>query len=208
MSDLQADQRRLTEQKNALQRTLDFETGERAAMTERIQAIERENESYLAQYVTVQEQISELANLYVAAYRVTGTLDRDTLIAAIEEVVINIVGSEELAIYELSADGNTLERVASFGIDEAEFNRIPVGSGVIGKAVQSAEANIVLGGATPEMVNGVPVNAVVPLTVDGKVTGALVVFRLLQQKASLVDGDVELLTLLGTHAAPGLYRSL
>ncbi|MBC7793005.1 MAG: GAF domain-containing protein [Clostridia bacterium] len=209
VSDMQAEQRRAIESKEALQRALDFESGERAAMTERIQAMERENESYLAQYVTVQEQISDLANLYIAAYRVTGTNDREKLIAAIEEVVVNFVGSEELAIFELTTDGKTLELASSFGIEELEFARVPVGNGIIGRVAQSGEAYIVLGngGGERETAAGLPVNAVVPLTVDGKITGVIVVFRLLQQKASLLDSDAELLNLLGTHSAPGLLRS-
>lgn len=207
VTDLQAEQRRLNEQRDSLQRSLDFETRERASMTERIQAMERENESYLAQYVTVQEQISDLANLYIAAYRITGTADREKLISSVTEVIINIVGSEELAIFEMSADGKALELISAFGVDENEFARIPLGSGVIGRTVASGETLIVLAGGQHELVAGVPVNAVIPLTVDGKVTGAIAVFRLLPQKASLLDSDVELLNLLGTHAAPGLYRT-
>ena len=47
--------------------------------------------------------------------------------------------------------------------------------------------------------------ACIPLVLDGKVTGAIAIFRLLPQKAGIEDVDRELFDLLATHAATALY---
>lgn len=49
--------------------------------------------------------------------------------------------------------------------------------------------------------------AAVPLGVSGRVVGAVVIFKLLQQKTRLVQADVELLHLLSAHAATALLNA-
>ena len=61
-------------------------------------------------------QNSNLANLYVASYQLHGTLDRKQVIDTIQEIIANLVGSEEAGLYELDPGTQTLELVASFGI--------------------------------------------------------------------------------------------
>lgn len=162
-----------------------------------------ENERLKNDFVTVQEEISGLANLYVAVSSVTGTRNREKILAAIEEVVVNIVGSEELAIYAL--EGQHLRLLSAVGVDADDVKRVEVGSGVIGRVAATGDAYIPMGeGETRETFVGHPVNACVPLTVDGTVTGVIVVFRLLQQKPELTEADVELLRLLGTHGGSQL----
>jgi hypothetical protein len=45
------------------------------------------------------------------------------------------------------------------------------------------------------------------LILDGEVTGAIAVFRLLGQKQGLEDIDLQLFDLLASHAATALYSS-
>lgn len=162
-----------------------------------------ENERLRNDFVTVQDQISDLANLYIAVSRITGTLERDKVVSAIEEVIINIVGSEELAIFEL--DGETLRLVASHGVPDDELRKVPLGDGsIIGRVAAGGDPYIQLAEAPSESCAGLPVNACIPMTVDGRITGVIAVFRLLQQKARLTESDVELLNVLGTHGGTAL----
>jgi hypothetical protein len=75
----------------------------------------------------VEQQNSNLANLYVASYRLHGTLDRGEVIAAIQEIIANLVGSEEAALFEIDPDKKELELVASFGLDREQCPSIPLG---------------------------------------------------------------------------------
>jgi hypothetical protein len=167
-----------------------------------LQELLAENERLRVEFVTVQEEISGLANLYIAVASITGTRDRGRLVSAIEEVVVNIVGSEELAIFAL--EGGALKLVSSVGIAPEELKVVELGSGVIGRVATSGEPYLPLEGEERETCAGHPVNACVPLSVDGKVTGAIALFRLLQQKAKLNESDLELLKLIGTHGGASL----
>jgi GAF domain-containing protein len=130
------------------------------------------------------------------------------VVSAIKEIVINLIGSEELAIYEMSPDGTSLRLAGWFGIDPATYGTVPVGSGIIGKTVATGEIWLPGKGLdlqpAPRESN---LSVCVPLTLDGQVIGALALFRLLPQKAGFEAIDYELFNLLATHAATALYLS-
>ena len=48
-----------------------------ASLKDRLTAIEEESRDFSARYVEVEQQNTNLANLYVASYQLHGTLDRD-----------------------------------------------------------------------------------------------------------------------------------
>lgn len=165
-----------------------------------------ENQRHSAQYREVEEQNSNLANLYVASYNLHGTLDRKTVLDTILEIVINLIGSEEVAIYSYDAQRERLDLLAAFGLDEQRYGNLPVASSRIGRAVLSGE--ILLAGQEP----GDPVlseeahlSACIPLRLENRITGAITIFRLLPQKQGFVALDQELFELLATQAATALY---
>ena len=84
------------------------------------------------EYVAIQEKSTELAQLYVALERIHGGLSRGETLAALQEIVINVVGSEELAIFERR--GDRLVLVQSFGIDPEPWRELPADRGALGRA--------------------------------------------------------------------------
>src|SRR6185503_5039626 len=97
-----------------------------------------------------------------------------------------------------------------FGIEPERYRHIPLGSGLIGKVGQTGETYLTE--SSNENGNGRTADeefltSCIPLKVDGKVTGAIAIFRLLQQKNGLQEVDYELFHLLATHAATALYCS-
>ena len=88
-----------------------------AMLKRRVAAIEEESRHFSERYFEVEQQNTNLANLYVASYQLNGTLDRERIVAAIQEIVINLVGCEELAIWEVDEDFGVLGLVGSFGIE-------------------------------------------------------------------------------------------
>ena len=100
----------------------------------------------------------------------------------------------------------TLELVASFGFSPESCPSVRVGSGRIGRAVQTGEIFVAEpAGASEGVTLEERLTACIPLVLDGKVTGAIAIFRLLPQKAGIEDVDRELFDLLATHAATALY---
>ena len=145
------------------------------------------------------------ANLYVASYQLHGTLDRQRIVEAIKEIVIDLIGSEELVVWE--RDGDLLRRVGSFGVDEREWDAVPFGEGIIGLCAATGERFI--DGQTLLAPEGreEALTACIPLKLDDTVVGAIAVFRLLPQKGGLAPADHELFDLLASHAASALYST-
>jgi hypothetical protein len=87
----------------------------------------------------LRDELDRLTNLYVATSRLHESLDRGEVLRAIQEIIINLLGSEELAVFEVSQDGKALELVDSFGLEPGKFDRIPLGDGSIGKVAKEGQ---------------------------------------------------------------------
>lgn len=175
------------------------EDGLRAAL----ERVEQESRGFGARFLEVEQENSNLANLYVASYRLHGSVERGEVLEVIQEILVNLVGCEELAVYELPQGAAALELLASNGIDAQKHARVPLGDGAVGRAAASGETFVAEGGCAGD---GQP-TACIPLKLGERVTGAIVLFRLLPQKPSLAPVDRELFDLLATHAATALYCS-
>ena len=171
------------------------------SIEERLHAIERENERLNTEQRVLQQQSASLLNLYVAAYRLHGTLDRGEVLAALREIIANMVGSEKLGIFELDAEAGKLSLICSLGIDPEHYRSVPLASGAIGHAARTGE--IYLGGKAASGEEAL--TACVPMTIGKRVSGVIAIFELLGQKPALDSDDLELFNLLRTHAGMALY---
>ncbi len=200
---------RWRDQASGLERELDSFRQERERLELQLLEIERENHGFSNRFTELEQRNNDLANLYVATYRLHSTLDREEVLQAIQEIVINLIGCEEFGIYELGSEATVLERVSSFGLADDSFLRVPLGEGWIGRSAQSGRAYFA--GSAPEderRDDERHLSACVPLLLDGKVAGLIAIFRLLPQKGGrFAPIDSELLDLLAAQAAPAVYCS-
>jgi hypothetical protein len=173
---------------------------------ERLQAqireVEEENRRFAEQYEDVERQSSNLANLYVASYRLHSTVERPDVLDGIQEIVINLIGSEELAIFERDRSSNAFVLVRSFGIVESKWQLVKACAGAIGDTLVSGEMFVAADGAGDDALT-----ACIPLKIGGEVIGAVAIFRLLSHKPALEPVDFELFELLGAHASTAFYCS-
>lgn len=175
-----------------------------AMLKERVSMIEEESRRFAARYVEVEQQNSNLANLYVASYQLHGTLDRQRIIDSIKEIVINLIGCEELVVWE--RDGDLLRHAGSFGVDDIEWGVVKLGEGVVGLCAETGERFIVNQTTMLEPAGReTHLTACIPLKLDETVVGAIALFRLLPQKDGLAPVDHELFDLLASHASSALY---
>ena len=177
---------------------------EQERVQQEISDIETRNRRFSEGYLEVERRNNDLMNLYVASYRLHGTVDRDEVLATIQEIVANLVGCEESGIFEVSPAGDELRLIASVGIDEKAFSTIKMGEGLIGRTAREGET-FVAGADGQPVSDGQSVTACIPLKLNGQVTGAIALFRLLPQKPVLQGVDHEMFDLLATHAATALY---
>jgi GAF domain-containing protein len=175
---------------------------ERERLRDRLAEIERENRRISDEYVTVQTQSSELAQLYVALDRLHSGLAREDAIAAIQEIVINVIGSEEFAVLERR--GDALALVRAFGVDPEPLRTVPLGAGAIGRAAATGRLFVAGRDGTPDPADA-DLSACIPLRVGDRVWGVLALFRLLGHKPSFAETDQAVFELLATHAGVALH---
>jgi hypothetical protein len=149
-------------------------------------------------------QVSNLASLYVAVTSVHGALDRPAVLSSVQEIVTNLIGSEEMAIFEIDASNQRLTLLASMGIDPGAYQEIYLGEGAIGRAAATGERVIRPGGGSVTEDGEASLTACIPLKVAGRVVGVLAVFRLLPHKGRLDAIDLDLFDVLAAHAASAL----
>ena len=176
-------------------------TEERERLRARLAEIEQENQRVCDEYVAIQERSTELAQLYVALDRIHSGLSRGETLAAMQELVINVVGSEELAIFERR--GEALVLLQSFGVDPEPWRERPAARGALGRA---AAGKLYLAGREGKPEPGdEDLTAAIPLQVGDEVLGVLAVFRLLGHKPVLGETDHALFELLSKHAGVALH---
>ncbi len=171
-----------------------------------LRQVDEENRRYSEEFSQLQTQANNLANLYVASYRLHGTLDRRQLIEAILEIVANLIGSEEMAVFELDRGRQELVLLHANGIDGAPYRRLSLDHGVIGAAVRCGSP-VVVDSAACRAIGEETLSAVIPLRQVDEVNGAIAIFRLLPQKAQFAELDRELFDLLATQARTALHCS-
>lgn len=176
--------------------------GQVDVLQKRLESVELHHAGCETRIRDLQEQNTNLIQLAVASQLLAAACERGEVLAAIEEIVVNMIGSEEIAIFEVRQDGRTLAMTRSRGVDEPSdrlsraHDRImqaaATGSIVVKSMLQPADAD---GGFT----------AAIPLRLDSSVLGIVAIFRLLEQKPALEAVDHELFELLSRQAAVALY---
>jgi hypothetical protein len=206
LSSIEGEKQRLNQQLLALRDDSERHAREHARLREELAAIEARGQLLSQQFQQIEQQNSNLANLYVATYQLHGTLDRDEVLASIQEILANLVGSEQIAVFEIADDGRHLTALCVNGLERDRFGAIEVGIGPIGQAARTGEPLLCGPGGSSERPPEEPeLTACVPLKLSGRVIGVIAVFRLLPQKPGLEPLDRELFELLATHAATALY---
>jgi hypothetical protein len=174
---------------------------ERERLRARLAEIEAENQRMCDEYVAVQEKSTDLAQLYVALERIHGGLSRADTLSALQEIVINVVGSEELAIFERR--GDRLVLVQSFGIDPQPWRELRMNGGAVSRA---AEGTLYVAGRGGKPAAGdEDLTACIPLRVGERVAGVIAIFRLLGHKPNLAETDEAVFELLSVHAGLALH---
>jgi len=171
-------------------------SAELARLRARFDEITGESHRFAEQYQHIEEQSSNLANLYVASYQLHNSVDRGDVLTAIQEIVINLIGSEQLAIYDRRDEG-PFRLAASFGFDDGTLATAVNGEYAVEKLGE--------GHVFRDPLDMQPLTACVPLRIDGRDIGAILIFRLLDHKPGLQPVDHELFDLLGVHASTALY---
>lgn len=130
------------------------------------------------------------AKVFAARMRLQDAGDQSDALEAIREVVANLLGSEQLALYKVDKKKAALWLYWSFGIDP---NKYPVLDVIKEPHLESVlDRKVVVRGDQGHdrlLSTHDPVTALVPILVGGEVAAVLVIFRLLPQKPGFELAD-------------------
>jgi len=199
-----------------LLRTVDQLEKEKQTLLSHVHEAEANSSRYSSRHQEMEEELSNLANLYIASYQLHSTLRLGTVVKHLRELLAQLVGARSHAYYVASPERTELVPIASDGVSLSQLSRVIVGaqsdpSGRRG-AARIVERVFLTGvphitepgahGAVDEPV------ACVPMRMDDDVIGVIVVFSLLEQKQHFVQVDYEFFKMLGAHAATALMGAL
>jgi transcriptional regulator with GAF, ATPase, and Fis domain len=173
----------------------------------KLSEVEEENVDFAQRYIDVEEQNNNLANLYVASYQLHSTLDYEEVLQIILEIIINLVGAEDFAVFLLDEKTNQLIPVGSEGVELEEVSPITMGEGIIGSAAQDRKSyfNETPSSTRDELFKDPLV--CIPLLIKDELIGVITLYKLLQQKEEFAPVDFELFTLLAGHAATAVFSA-
>src|SRR5262249_6837079 len=94
-----------------------------------VQRTEAENREFAERQVEMEQQGSNLANLYVASHQLHSTLDFKEVLQIVQEIVINFIGSECFAILMADEETGEFRSIAAEGVPDLT---VTAGSGQLG----------------------------------------------------------------------------
>jgi len=203
-----------------LLRTVDQLEKEKQQLLSHVHEAEANSTRYSSRHQEMEEELSNLANLYIASYQLHSTLRLGTVVKHLRELLAQLVGARSHAYYVANPERTELVPIASDGVSLSQLSRVVVGAHSEPVARAAGIARI----AERVFLTGVPhiaergrddastardePAACVPMRMDDVVIGVIVVFSLLEQKQHFVQVDYEFFKMLGAHAATALVGAL
>jgi len=206
VASLEEKQNQISEELSSLREERDALRSERVKLKHVLDEALAQNRRDIERSAMVEQQCTSLANLYVATFKLHGSLERSDVLAAISEIVVNLVGCEHFGVFE--RNGADLNLIGEFPSHPSPVKQLPAETGFVADIFKASGPWIA--GRDPMPASKVPddVTAVIPLRLGSELTGAVVLFTLLPQKGgSFGDVDLELMDLLTAHAATALFAS-
>lgn len=172
----------------------------------RVAELEGENLHLTERLLGAEQRLARAAQLYASVAELHKTSDTDEVVTVIKEVVANLLGCEEMGVYDVWPLGPVCTLVDGIGLDANKFGSLPPTHPMVRAAI-SAKRVLVPADPMIEPLNGLPVTALIPLTDGTDVCGLVVLFRMLRQKPQLEPSDLDLLDALGAHAGRALIHA-
>lgn len=159
-----------------------------------------------AQQLSLREQLERqhflLERLNAASARFLQAIELGDVYEAIGEIIGNLIGSEEVAIFRHHSKDQTFSLVWSVGIEKEALKQLGLGAGLIGRVAHEGVSQFRnRGPATPLLPHEASLTACIPLKLDREIIGVIVILGLLPQKNGLEWTDFELLKYLETYGA-------
>jgi len=192
-------------------------------LLEKIDSLEREKSRLLStvheheeitnrftnRFAEIEQELESFANLYVASFQLHTSLRARAVARNVKELLVQLIGVRSLAIYFLDEQQKRLAAISSEGVDVATLPVISLQDGATADPAAAIIERTVLTGiahVADGEIDSRPA-ACIPMQLDDRVVGAIVVYSLLEQKRRFVTVDRELFKLLGAHLGATLVAA-
>lgn len=167
----------------------------------------REFQSYEDRYVDMEQELDQMANLYVASSQLHTTMESSQVLSVIEQMLMQFVGAASIGIFLRGYNDEHqpyLRPVHSFQCEHIYGKTIEWNETRIGETAATGVSVII----EPEKAttDSLPV-VCIPLMFGDDVVGVIAIYELLEQKEKFVNVDYELFRLLAEHAASAIIGS-
>jgi GAF domain-containing protein len=176
------------------------------AVERRVAELEAANIQLTERALGAEQKLARAAQLFASVSELHSSNDPVDVVTVIKEIVANLLGCEEMGVFEVWPLGPVFTYIDGIGIDADKFATLPPSHPLVQQAFTSGQA-VVPADPTAESILGRPAAAIVPLRDGATVCGLVVLFTLLRQKPVLELEDVELLEAVATHGGRALINA-
>lgn len=144
--------------------------------------------------------------LEIAEKRLLESAGQSDALEAIRDIVTNLLGSEEIALFQVKRKELTLTMFWSFGIESGQHNKLNALRSPVLKRVIAGEPYVE--GAFGRERNGASIagfSTFVPIRLESTIVAVLGIRRLLPQKTGFDESDMQLLQFLSLQAGRALF---
>lgn len=195
----------ISEEEKKLQEKIEKLKQEKEGLLKRFKEVTEENRDFIERYKEIEMENNNLANLYVASYQLHSTLDFQEVLNIITEIIINLIGAQRFGIMLHDEKKGLLKPVKLEGLSSDFLPVVKLGEGIIGSVAKSGEIYYrEIMDDEPKIDPNEPM-VCVPMKIQEKLVGVIVVYGLLPQKQKLVRVDYELFSLLAQHSATAIF---
>lgn len=168
----------------------------------RLGEIEKKSQKFRRRYEDIEQYNMALSNVYIAANQLHSTLDFTAVVKMAEEILWNFVASPAFAIFLRDEKTDDLKLVGGQGI-EGRFpsDVLHEPAGMMAEALTDGTSLFVEGVTSADPL------ACVPLKIEERVVGLVVVYAIEEHKGGLTDMDKELFELLANQTATAMTSS-
>lgn len=178
---------------------------ERSGLLSRSDELEKQHEVTSERYSQVEQELNDLASLYVASFQLSATLSVRRVVRHICELLEQLVGAQSFVVYVVTADGKRAMPIGSRGKDKSKvLPPLSAEEGPIGDVCLTGVARVFSPDDPREPGESI---ALLPLVFDSDVVGVIAVDALLPHKRSWARVDEELFKLLSAHGATALIAA-
>lgn len=180
---------------------------EEMRLRQQVEQLAATNRNMSALLVAAEHRNNDMAKLLVTVRRMIESRDGAAVLAGIQEILVNVIGTEDFVIYATDDEG-ALIPIAGMG---EHYDSVRHGKGARADLATLVRAGRIVVGRVQRhafpLASSPDVAACVALSIVDNVVGAVVIHSLLAHRETLSECDEDVLTLLAQYGATAIMAA-